>query len=80
MFSEFKDKLDVIIYQDDDHIDNITIDQMKKKIMSASVSQVSKPIQSKRTAHGISPSNAIIDDGDSTQRAPILVPNQSNMF
>jgi len=46
---------------------------MKKKIMSASVSQVTMPI-AKRAVQAISPSNAIIE-GENTQRAPVLVPN-----
>ena len=53
---------------------------MKKKIMSASVSQVAIPLQTKRTMQAISPSNAIIEGGDSTQRAPVLVTNHANMF
>ena len=54
------------------------IELYRKKLMSASVTHISQANTHRQP--GVSPSAVVMDKELGTQRAPVLVTNESNMF
>ena len=54
------------------------LDLYRKKLLSASVAQMSQANTHRQA--GVSPSAVVMDKELGTQRAPVLVTNESNMF
>lgn len=60
------------------HNEDYDIDIYRKKLLSASVAQLTQANTHRQV--GVSPSAVVIDTELGTQRAPVLVTNESNMF